>query len=128
MKSRRPEQKLAAGTARRAGLLSAVVVRNELVQEQAIGDGVRLSAPVERTGLGRVFGGGAGEKRFDLDSLGAWVWQRVDGLRTVEDLIESFAAGQRVNLREAEVAVTAFLKMLVKRGLVALVVPEGGAA
>lgn len=112
----------------RTQLLSAVVVRNELVREHALADRVRLIAPVERTGLGRVFGGGAVEKRFDLDALGTWVWQHVDGVQTVEALIEAFAAGQRVNLREAEVAVTAFLKMLVKRGLVALVVPNGGAA
>jgi hypothetical protein len=128
MRSRRPEEKIHAGAARRTQLLAAIVVRNELVQESVVDGGLRLCAPVERTGLARVFGSGAVEKRFELDALGTWVWQHLDGTRTVESLIEDFAAGQRVNLREAEVAVTAFLKMLVKRGLVALVAPAGDPA
>jgi len=49
----------------------------------------------------------------------------VDGTRSVEGLIEHFAAEKRVNIREAEVAVLAFLKTLVQRNLVALAVGKG---
>jgi hypothetical protein len=121
------------GVNQRAALLDAVMVPNRLVRAAPAGEGLRLTAPVERTGLGRVFGGGRNgsrEKRFELDALGAWVWKRIDGTRRVEALIQEFAAEQRVNGREAEVAVVAFLKVLAKRGLIALAVPrrerEGG--
>src|SRR5207237_937538 len=49
--------------------------------------------------------GGASEKSFELDELGAFVWGAVDGTRSVEGLIEYFSAEKRVNIREAEVAV-----------------------
>ncbi|HVX83257.1 MAG TPA: PqqD family protein [Phycisphaerae bacterium] len=111
----------------RAALLEAVMMRNELVRSTPHGEGLRLSAPVERSALGRIFGAGGAagrEKTFELDALGTWVWKRMDGTRRVEELIRQFAAEQRVNVREAEVAIVAFLKMLAKRGLVALAVPQ----
>jgi hypothetical protein len=116
----------------RDGLLAAVVVRNELVREvhvKSAGKQIfRLTAPLTPKGLRRVMAGerttkAAAGKTFELDELGTFVWEGIDGARTVEGCIRRFAKEKRVNLREAEVAVLAFLKMLVKRGLVGMVVP-----
>ena len=62
----------------------------------------------------------AGTKALELDELGAWTWRLIDGQRTVADICAEFAASWRLHPREAELAVTAFLRELGKRGLVLL--------
>jgi hypothetical protein len=57
------------------------------------------------------------QKRVELDSLGAEVLDACDG-RTVERIIEEFADRHRLSFREAQLAVTMFLKKLAERGLV----------
>lgn len=105
----------------RSVLLAAVPVRNELITETRSDRGaLRLKAPLRQTLLGKMFGASARDKSFELDELGAWVWSRIDGRRDVERIIKEFSQAQRVNLREAEVAVLAFLRMLLQRGIVAL--------
>jgi hypothetical protein len=103
----------------RDALLRAIPLRNELVRETPAPDGLRLSGPA-RSPWRRVFGARP-DKTFELDELGAFVWEGINGRRTVEEAIRRFAQDKRVNLREAEVAVLAFLKTLVKRGLVVMV-------
>jgi hypothetical protein len=120
----------------REQLLAAVPVRNELAKESPrgrqgakLGDVVlRLTAPMKQSRWRAVLSSGTrAGKSFDLDELGAFVWQSLDGRRTVEAVIARFAKEKRVNPREAEVAVLAFLKTLTQRGLVALaIVPRGG--
>lgn len=64
------------------------------------------------------------EKAFDLDELGLQVWQLCDGRHTVAEIIQTFAHTRRVNQREAQVAVLAFLRTLLRRNLIALAGPE----
>jgi hypothetical protein len=111
----------------REALLVAIPVRNELVREKGISGGVRLTAPLRPSRLRRVFvpsNAAVPEKSFELDDLGAWVWHALDGARSVEQLIHAFAGHHRVNLREAEVSVLAFLKTLAQRNLIGLVAPK----
>jgi hypothetical protein len=114
----------------REALLSAIPLRNELVREKAVAEGaggLRLTAPLKPSALRKVFaarGGAAPEKSFELDDLGTWVWRAMDGKRDVEDLIRGFAGHFRVNLREAEVSVLAFLKTLAQRNLIGLLAPK----
>jgi hypothetical protein len=103
----------------REALLRAIPMKNELVLESRAGEGLRLTGRV-RGGWRQVFGAGA-EKSFELDELGTFVWEGINGRRTVEEAIRRFAEVKRVNLREAEVAVLAFLQTLVKRGLILMV-------
>lgn len=112
----------------RAQLLAAVAVRNPLVRETSragsdVGSFVlRLSAPLRPNRLREILGRQPTEKSFDLDELGAFVWKAIDGRRSVELLIRHFADSNRVTLREADVAVIAFLKTLTERNLVALAI------
>lgn len=62
------------------------------------------------------------ERRFALDELGVEVFNQIDGKRTVRDLIDLFAATHKVNRREAELSVAAFIRMLAQRGIVSVVV------
>ena len=108
--------------AERETLLAAIPVRNELVAESRTSAGtLRLKAPLRETALKRLFGSRRRDKSFELDDLGEIVWAAIDGRTSVEALITTFAHAQRVNLREAEVSVTAFLKMLMQRNLIALI-------
>lgn len=121
----------------RAQALAAVPVPNEAVQTVMTETGAtRLVFPlghrpwVKRlAALTRTTLPPAGTKALELDELGAWTWRLIDGQRTVSDLCTEFAASWRLHPREAELAVTAFLRELGKRGLVLLVAkPAAGKA
>ena len=60
-------------------------------------------------------------RRVNLDRLGAGVLDLCDGRRSVESIIEKFAADHKLSFREAQLSVTQFLKQLSQRGLVAIV-------
>jgi len=113
---------MARATINHASILTAVPLRNPLVQSNDRSGGVlRLTAPLDPTLLGRLFGTGRTSKSFDLDDLGATVWNLCDGRRTVEKIITEFASQRRINLREAQVAVATFLRTLLRRNLITLV-------
>lgn len=60
-------------------------------------------------------------RRVDLEPVGAGVLKMCDGRRTVEAIIEEFAAGHKLSFREAQLAITQFLRQLMQRGLIAIV-------
>lgn len=59
-------------------------------------------------------------KKLQLDAMGSFVWNLIDGKRTVKDIITTFAQDYKVTNQEAETAVAAFLKTLGQRGFIAL--------
>ena len=61
-----------------------------------------------------------------LDRLGGQIWRSCDGQRTVEEVVDVFAAAQRLSFHEARAAVTGYLKDLIERGAVAIVMPGEG--
>ena len=56
-----------------------------------------------------------------LDRLGTQIWELCDGERTVEDVVDEFARRHRLTFHEARASVTAYLKLLVQRGVLAMV-------
>lgn len=74
-------------------------------------------------GLARRLGAAPGpvrRKKLQLDLLGTSVWDMLDGKRSVHGIVEDFAATHRLHRREAEVAVTQFIRELGRRGLIGL--------
>jgi len=61
-----------------------------------------------------------GSRKLQLDSLGTEVWEMIDGKRTVRDIVDAFAGSHQLENREAEMAVTQFLRDLGKRGIIGL--------
>jgi len=59
-------------------------------------------------------------KELQLDELGSAVWDLLDGKRSVRQLIQIFAETHQLQFREAEVAVTQFIRELGRRGLIGL--------
>lgn len=65
----------------------------------------------------------SGERKIDLDEVGTFVWDMCDRDTTVRKMIEHLAAEYKMNRKEAEVSLFAFLQTLTKKGLVSLIVP-----
>jgi coenzyme PQQ synthesis protein D (PqqD) len=61
-----------------------------------------------------------GTRKLQLDSLGTEVWKLIDGRRTVQDIVDVFAESHQLETREAEMAVTQFIRDLGKRGVIGL--------
>ena len=112
----------------RSEALNCIPVKNIQAQETRGETGlVLLCYPVETrpwiAGWIRRFRGasdGARLKKLQLDALGTAVWDLLDGRRTVGQVIQGFTAMQRLHPKEANVAVTLFLRELGKRGLIGL--------
>jgi len=62
------------------------------------------------------------ERGAELDRLGTEVWNLCDGSRTVEEVIDEFAAAHGLTFHESRAAITAYAKMLVARGALAIVI------
>ena len=59
-------------------------------------------------------------KKLQLDIMGSEVWALIDSRRSVQQIIDLFSNVHRLSQREAEAAVTQFLRSLGRRGLIAL--------
>jgi hypothetical protein len=103
-------------------------VKNNEIKETRLETGeVLLAYPVVMRpwveNLMRRLGGtvaGQKTKKLQLDELGTAVWELIDGKHSVQQVIQRFAKKYQLHSREAEVAVTRFLRDLGKRGLIGL--------
>ena len=59
-------------------------------------------------------------KKLQLDKLGSEVWGLIDGHHTVHQIVRLFAQSHRLQLREAEISVSQYIRELGKRGLIGL--------
>jgi hypothetical protein len=112
----------------RAEALNSKPIKNSDVQEVHLDTGdVLLTYPIRvrpwATALIHRLGGSSSHvrrKKLQLDTLGAAVWRLIDGERSVKQVIKRFSEQHQLHRREAEVAVTQFLRELGKRGLIGL--------
>jgi hypothetical protein len=113
--------------------LQCIPVKNPEVQEHAAENGELLLVYQVRikpwfAGVVRKMTGSTDNlvrRKLQLDLLGSSVWGMIDGHRSVEDIVASFQDDHQLTRRESELSVTAFLRELGKRGLVALHEEEG---
>lgn len=64
------------------------------------------------------------DKTFEFDRFGRFVWDQIDGRTAVSTIIRRLSEQMQLNLRVAETSTVAFLKLLVRRGLVAMPVEK----
>lgn len=62
------------------------------------------------------------KRRFELDELGSFVIQQIDGRRPVIEIVDAFVQRFRTNRQQAELSVVAFLKMLTARRVISIAV------
>jgi len=109
---------------RRRSLESIPAVNEGVTAHENDGGELVLVVSLERgTGLLARFQPPVMEKRVKLDELGAFVFQQIDGKRTTREIIDAFASHYRVNHREAELSCVQFLKSLVTRRVISILVP-----
>lgn len=112
----------------RADALNCRPMKNAEVDEALLETGELLLAyPVKvrpwASVLLRRFGRNAEQatqRKLQLDALGTAVWNLLDGHRTVRQVVHAFSRKQQLHPKEAEVAVTQFIRELGRRGLIGL--------
>ena len=112
----------------REAMLGSKPVRNELVHWEQDDNGEVLITLTRQTGwkinlLAKIFYVPK-ERRVGLDEIGSEVWKMCDGKHTVARMIRSLADKYQLNRREAEVALTTYLKQLGKKRLVGFAVAK----
>jgi hypothetical protein len=115
-------------TISRAEAFSRIPSKNLQIREEQLDSGaVVIHYPVTIrpffAGLVKRFGGSEAHiqtRKLELDELGTSVWAMIDGNSSVRQLIRIFAATHQLEAREAEVAVTQFLRELGRRGLIGM--------
>lgn len=65
------------------------------------------------------------ERQFELDAFGIHLVHCCDGHHSVQSIIERFATKYRLDPAEAEKAVTAFLQILIRKGILTMIIDEG---
>ncbi|MBN1863572.1 MAG: hypothetical protein JW808_01590 [Victivallales bacterium] len=55
-----------------------------------------------------------------LDFLGSQIWNACDGVRKIEDIVDSFASAERLTFHESRVLITQQLREMVRRGCLVL--------
>lgn len=112
----------------RAEALDCIPVKNARISESRLETGeIVIGYPVTMrpffAGLVKHFGVPEVQtrmKKLQLDTLGASVWNLVDGNRSVRHVVKIFARTHQLEAREAEVSVTHFIRELGRRGLIAM--------
>jgi hypothetical protein len=106
--------------------LNSYPVRNQAVEWSADGEETVLVLRRREDWVGRMlslFFVVPKERKLGLDRVGSYVWQRCDGRHTVAELMQDLARRYKLNRKEAEVSLAAFLRQLGKRKLIAIAVP-----
>ena len=120
-------KKKVKGLTRREAL-STLPVRNEALKAEANAKGELVMTVPRRTDwvgklLAAVFAVPK-ERKIVLDQVGADIWGLCDGQHTVEDIIAALSGKYKLNRKEAEVSLTAYLRQLGRRGLIGFAVPK----
>ena len=63
------------------------------------------------------------QRHMELDELGSFVVDLIDGERNVLEIVEEFQEKYKTNRRETQMSVVTFLKNLAVRGIASVVIP-----
>ena len=112
----------------REAMLGSKPVRNELVHWERNDSGEVLITLTRQTGwkinlLAKIFYVPK-KRKIALDEIGSAVWEMCDGKHTVDRMIRRLADKHQLNRREAEVALTTYLRQLGKKRLVGFAVSK----
>lgn len=64
-------------------------------------------------------------RKIELDEFGSAIWEQCDGKHSVDELARYTSSTYKLNRRQAEVSVIAFMKMLSQRRLIGFVEAKG---
>lgn len=105
-------------------LRKSVPLRSAKAAERSCEDGgIEISVPLDQFRAYRWIPKGLspqGERKFELESVGAAVWRLCDGRHTFDAIARQLVSKFGMNRLEAEASLAAFLQILGRRGLVEL--------
>ena len=104
--------------------LDSVPVLNEGVSS-CEGDAARIVITIRqrrRSGFMGRFQPAIIERTVKLDELGSFVFRQIDNKKNTREIIDAFMERYQVNRRVATLSTVEFLKSLVKRGVISIVV------
>lgn len=105
--------------------MTSIPVKGPVVKTEKKDKKVYVTIEIERPGWQRVLGADRKcQRTFGLDTYGQEVYELCNGKNTVAKNVKLFAKQHHLSIPEAEVSVTAFLKTLMKKGLVGMAVKE----
>jgi len=102
------------------------ILRNSAVTENASPNGLILSLPLATHGTGLAgFAARLAKaplnRTYELEEVGAFVWSCCDGKQSFDSISKKLASTFKMGRLESEVALSEFVKMLARRGLVIVV-------
>lgn len=116
------------GRLNRYDALASVPVKNGEIEEHTVGEGsliliyqVQYRPMFQK--IRRLVARGDSKgftRKVELDLLGVEVWRLIDGKNDVRTIVQRFARTHTLDMREAEVSVTLFLRSLGKKGLIGM--------
>jgi len=65
-------------------------------------------------------------RRYLLDGIGLSIYERIDGKKTFEQLVDEFGAEHKLTFFESRALLTTYLQLLTRRGLIAVGVKRRG--
>lgn len=111
-----------------ADFYRAVPVQNAKARQASVSEGLVLEIPFQRPRGGwrllSLFLPLRETRRVLLDELGTVVYGLCDGALTVREMIEQFAERYRLTFLESRASLGLYLKQLLQRGAVAVMVKE----
>lgn len=63
-------------------------------------------------------------RQITLDKIGTDIWKWCDGKNTVEAIVDNFKDVHKLTFHEARASVVDYLKKLIQRGIVAVIIQE----
>jgi len=108
-------------------ILASKPIRNPAVSWEKNEKGevvITVKLEPSRPGLFSGFVKEPTERKIVLDAVGGFVWELMDGERTVSEIAERVSERFKLHRREAQASLLAYLQMLASRGLIALVAPS----
>ena len=97
-----------------------------LRSEELDGDGLKVTVEYTRPRWQQFLGAPAEVNRsYVLDNFGREVYEACNGKRNVGSIVRDFSNRHNVSVAEAELSVSTFLKTLMSRGLVAMLMGKG---
>lgn len=103
--------------------LLCVPIRNVRAELAASGECLKITVPLTYPSavrpLRRLFKL-RDAKTFELEGVGRAIFEKVDDVRTIMDLVDWFAEGHALSFHEARALVMGYLRTLMKSGLIVI--------
>jgi len=80
---------------------------------------------VRQTGDDTVFLAESGEQLFDLNEVGSFIWQQMDGNHTLRDILDILCHEYEVEPAQAKADLEIFVEQLVNQKIITLEQSEG---